>query len=858
LDGSRLDRPAEAEACFRRAAEVRPGHADSWNRLGAVLLAQGKPAEAVPHFRQALAIQPDLVDAHNNLGNALGRLNDVDSAIASYREVLRLRPDLAEPHYNLGTALMTKARSAEAAAEFREAVRLKPDFADALTNLGGILAAEGQDDEAMACYRRVLELCPNRPEAHANLATSLLEEGRQEEAVAHFREALRLNPYQVAALASVAIHGLFPLSDTEVGRVRALLAEPRLPPGDACVLEFGLANMRSRAGEHDLAFDHFRRGNDLRRGIFHKLGVAFDPRAHRAWIDRMIGTCDAGYFERARGAGVDSETPVFVVGMPRSGTTLVEQILAAHPQVYGAGELREVMQVAEALPGELGSPARYPECLAGAPAAALRGQAERLLARLERRGGGAGRVVDKMPENYLHLGLIATLFPRARVIHCRRDPLDTCVSCYCSYFRGLPFTWDLQDLGKYHRQYRRLMDHWREVLPLQMLEVDYEDLVANQEEVSRRLVAFAGLDWDDRCLAFHENRRAVHTVSTLQVRRPMYASSVGRWRRYEAHLGPLQEALAGPDDEPAAPPPAAAEPAPFPRLREALNVLLPAVEVLDVGAMTEGQDCYAPLVAQGLARVTGFEPNPEELARLRATRPKAFRYLPHVLGAGGPATFHLTRYPGCSSLYEPDPAVIDLFTAIGTGEGDNFQVVRTERVETTRLDDVPDCPRADYVKLDVQGAELDVLRGGTAALADALVLDVEVEFVPLYKGQPLLGDVQSFLRERGFVLHKVIDVAGRAFRPLALGDNPCAPISQMLWADAVFVRDFTALDRLTPPQLLKAATVLHDVYASYDLVHRLLAEYDRRQGTGLVGRYAAAVLNGRPLPTLYLNLKLNP
>jgi FkbM family methyltransferase len=855
---SRLNRPAEAEGCLRRAVEVRPGHADSWNQLGGALLAQGRTAEAVPCFQQAVRLQPDLADGHNNLGNALGRLKDLDGAIACYRQVLRLRPDLAEPHYNLGTALMAKGKTPEAIAAFRETIRIKPDFANALTNLGGLLAAGGEDEEALALYRRVLQLCPDRPEAHANLATSLLEEGRQEEAVARFREALRLNPNHVAALASVAIHGLYPLTDDQVGRIRAMAADPRLAPGDACVLEFGLANLRSRAGAHDEAFEHFRRGNELRRVVFRQFGSAFDPRAHRAAMDRMVRTCDAAYFERVRGSGVDSEVPVFIVGMPRSGTTLVEQILAAHPQVHGAGELRDVMQLAEALPAELGGTAKYPECLAGAPAAALRARAERLLGRFERLGRGARRVVDKMPENYLHLGLIATLFPRARIIHCRRDPMDTCVSCYCSYFRGLPFAWDLSDLGKYHRQYERLMAHWREVLPLQVMDVDYEELVANQEEVSRALVAFLGLDWDDACLAFHENRRAVHTVSTLQVRRPMYSSSVGRWKRYEAHLGPLKAALAGPDDEPAEPPPPASGPAPFPRLRQALSVELPAVEVLDVGAMTEGEDRYAPLVSQGLARVTGFEPNPEELERLRTTRKGPFRYLPHVLGAGGPATFHLTRYPGCSSLYEPDPAVIDLFTSIGAGEGGNFQVVRTERVQTTRLDDVPDCPAPDYVKLDAQGAELDVLRGGAAALAHALVVEVEVEFVALYKGQPLFGDVQSFLRERGFVLHKLIDVAGRAFSPLALGGNPFAAISQVLWADAVFVRDFTALGRLTPPQLLKAATVLHDVYASYDLVNLLLAEYDRRQGTDLVRRYAAAVLNGRPLPTLYLNLKLDP
>jgi FkbM family methyltransferase len=282
---------------------------------------------------------------------------------------------------------------------------------------------------------------------------------------------------------------------------------------------------------------------------------------------------------------------------------------------------------------------------------------------------------------------------------------------------------------------------------------------------------------------------------------------------------------------------------------------LPGIHILDIGAMPEGDDRYAGLVNQGLARVTGFEPNPEQFQQL-STRSGPYRYLPYFLGPGGPATFYIARYPGCSSLYEPDPSVIDLFTAIGAEEGGNFHVVETVPVETRRLDDIPEVGKADYLKLDVQGAELDVLKHGTNVLSSALVLECEVEFLPLYKKQPLFGEVQTFLASRGFVFHKLIDVAGRALRPFIFNKNPFAPLSQMLWADAIFIRDFTRLEGFTNEELLKAAIILHEVYFSYDIAFHLLRELDRRTGSALANRYVEKVFRQPGLPMLYLNLKL--
>jgi FkbM family methyltransferase len=293
------------------------------------------------------------------------------------------------------------------------------------------------------------------------------------------------------------------------------------------------------------------------------------------------------------------------------------------------------------------------------------------------------------------------------------------------------------------------------------------------------------------------------------------------------------------------------------RLADALRVELPIVEVLDIGARQEGEDRYAPLLTQNLARVTGFEPEASEFERLEA-RPGPFTYFPHVLGAGGRATMHVTRYPGCSSLLEPDPAVIDLFETLGASPPDgNFLVVDKVDVETVRLDDVPGLRSPDYIKIDVQGTELQVLTHGPRTLSSAVVVQTEVEFLPIYKNQPLFGDMQCFLREQGFVLHKLIDIGGRGFQPIHNSANPFQAISQVLWADAVFVRNFVGFDQWTDEGLLKAALILNDIYRSYDLVFHLLRARDARLKENLADRYLAALSLTQPVP-LYFNLKNTP
>ena len=269
--------------------------------------------------------------------------------------------------------------------------------------------------------------------------------------------------------------------------------------------------------------------------------------------------------------------------------------------------------------------------------------------------------------------------------------------------------------------------------------------------------------------------------------------------------------------------------------------------------LEDGADRYVDLVSQGLAQVTGFEPNPDEFARL-SQRPGPYRYLPLFLGDGKMATFHLTNYPGCASLLEPNPDVIDLFQTMDSiPDYGNFYVRAREQVQTTRLDDVAPQVRGDLLKIDVQGAELMILQNGPRVLGQTLVLETEAEFVPLYRDQPLFGDLQSFLRAEGFMLHKLIDFGGRPFREVK-PQNPFAPVSQVMWADAVFVRDFSRLEAYGDEDLLRAAAILHVVYQSYDLVGLLLREHDRRLGGALWVNYAAW-LETAELPSAAVTMK---
>ncbi len=569
-------RLAEAEAAYRRILVAQPDEPDALHLLGLLAHQGGQPAAAIELIGRAIEINAKMPRFHNNLGLAHAAERRFDAAEASYRRALALDPDYVEAWHNLATVLAESGRSDDAAGCFaralghnpnyapahnnlanlrreagdnraaaegyRRALAVAPDYADAHYNLSVALTALGELDAAEASCRAALALQPDRAEAHNNLGTILKFLGRLEAAKAAYRRALEHKSDLVAARDNLAE---FEGADADtIDVLTALEADDSLPAGDAIRVRFGLARHHADAGDHARAFQYYRNGNEMRAREAGRHGRVFDRAAFDALADRSIALFTPEFFA-ARGAqGAPSGRPVFIVGMPRSGTTLVEQILASHRAVFGAGELDAIEAMTHQLSSVGRAAAAYPDTVAGLDAAARRRLGGAYLERLAMLDANAARVTDKMPANFRHLGLIALLLPGARIVHCRRNPLDVCLSCYVQNFtQGNEFSDDLGDIAVYYRAYRRLIDHWRRVLPVPMLDVRYEELVADQAAVSRRIVDFVGLEWDPACLEFHANRRAVRTSSALQVRRPIYRDSIERWRAYEDELRPLIEAL---------------------------------------------------------------------------------------------------------------------------------------------------------------------------------------------------------------------------------------------------------------------------------------------------------------------------
>ena len=530
-----------AETAYRRAIELNPGAAQAHHNLGVSLEEQGKLPEASDCYRRAVAARPDYVKALNSLGNTLKGLGRLEEAADSYRRALQFQPDSPQVLFNLANVLQDQEKLAEAVEVYHRAIRLDPEYADAHNNLGSTLRLQGRLDEAAAAYRRAVEIKPDFAEAHQNLAVVLQGRGDHDLAIEHYRKTIALDRGRVRVFADIVNSKRFTEDDRpEIDEIERLLTDESLPRETKSQLNFALGKAFNDCRQWDRAFDHYRRGNEL-------ADVTFDQQASLEYVKAMIDTFTAETIAERSRFGRDSWRPIFIVGMPRSGTTLVEQIVASHPKATGGGELDELRVLSFDVRSLSRSSQPYPRCMADIDRQLSVELADRYLERLNKIDPEARRVTDKMPQNFLYLGLIDMLLPGARVIHCRRHPLDVCLSCYfVNFTQRLSFAYSLESLGVYYRHYEMLMDHWRRVRPTAMFEVDYERLVADQEGVSRRLIEFCGLDWHAECLSFHKNRRPVQTASSWQVRRPIYSRSVERWKHYEQHLNPLKDALAWP------------------------------------------------------------------------------------------------------------------------------------------------------------------------------------------------------------------------------------------------------------------------------------------------------------------------
>jgi tetratricopeptide (TPR) repeat protein len=534
-----LGRLEEARLQFARALAIDPGFAQAYCNLGIVLKAQGENEAAITNFHQAIALKPQHADAHRNLADLLQALKRDEEAIDHYQTALTIRPDYAEACNNLANTLQKLGRSQEAVDYYRRAIALKPSYAHAHYNLGDMLLTLRRHEEAIKHFENAIAIDPSLAAAHHHLGIGLQTLGRLEDAARAYERAVELAPQQAQFHINLANARPFHAGDPRLAAMETLLDDATLSDDDRIVLHFALAKAFADLEQHQRSFRHLIDGNALKRRQVSY--VEADTLQIFSSVQKVI----SGPLLTERRGGDPAREPVFVIGMARSGTTLIEQILASHSQVYGAGELEDFGHAVSNFAQSKGNCEGILELLPRLSGDDLRQIGADYLTRIRAGAGAAERIVNKMPSNFVFAGLIHLVLPNARIIHARRNPLDTCFSCFSLLFSGnQPYAYDLGELGRYYRAYDRLMTHWRSVLPEGvMIEVNYEDLVGDLETHARRIIAHCGLNWEAACLSFYKTQRPVRTASSAQVRQPIYRSSIGRWRPYREQLLPLLAAL---------------------------------------------------------------------------------------------------------------------------------------------------------------------------------------------------------------------------------------------------------------------------------------------------------------------------
>lgn len=595
----------EAAQLLGRAVRAAPGHATAQEDLGTILLNMGRPKEAVLHLEKARQLRPEHAPLLSKLGTAYQNLGRVAEADALRREassrspmqakleeatrlfikgqfresekiaqelvrdnphdvnpalllarlammascyddartildkIIDMQPRFMAARHDLGTVLKELHEYEGAVSVLEEAQRLEPDNALTHYYLGAALAMAARPEQAVQSYQQAVALDPELPGAHIGLGHVLKTVGDQEGGVAAYRKAITLRPNFGETYYSLANLKTFRFTEQDVEIMTNRLANDALPVDCRVHFAFSLGKAFEDDKDYDQAFEHYALANQL-----HRETIAYDPVQTGIAHERMREIFSSAFFESdAALAGCSDSAPIFILGLPRSGSTLLEQILASHSQVDGTSELPDISMIAQGLT-QPRSGQVFPQCMPDLSPETLLGLGEQYLEQTRRHRRGAPFFTDKMPNNFAYVGFIKTILPNAKIIDARRHPMDSCFGCFKQHFaKGQTFTYDLFELGEFYLEYCQLMDHWDEVLPGQVLRVQYEEVVADLETQVRRILAFCELPFEEACVAFHETKRSVRTASSEQVRQPIYSGSVQTWKRYGAHLDSLKEIL---------------------------------------------------------------------------------------------------------------------------------------------------------------------------------------------------------------------------------------------------------------------------------------------------------------------------
>ena len=554
----------KAEEAYRKAVALKPDFIDAYNNLTLILIQMLRYEEALTSSRYVIAFQPEHAVAYSYQAYILKELGRLQEAEESARTALRMNPDLVDSKIELADILFLSDRYAEAETLFSEAVEEAPDSYQLQLKLSGVLERSNKIEEALAAVERALELSPETPEIYHRKAMILFMAGKIDESLETIEEALKIKPDFAAAISVKSeilqsmgkmeealktsreaadmnddTPGLYltlskvkkfdSIDDPDFAKMREMAERPLLGRSQKTGLHFALFKAYQDIGEYDEAFKHLKMGNDLKRA-----SVVYDSRSQHISFDAIKKTYTKDYFKKLEGHGYDSDVPIFIIGMPRSGTTLTEQIISSHPDVFGAGELSYITEIEK----EFGIP-NEENCKAMGEAYVKRVRA------YHKDAEKARKITDKMPGNYHKLSQIITTLPNAKIIHCRRNPMDVCLSAYKQFFaRGHYWSYNINDMAEHYRVYYEMMEYWRQVLPKNsFLEIDYEETVGDFENQARKLLDYVEMEWDDACLMPHKQKRSVMTASKGQVIKPIYKTSIEAWRRYEKQLMPLYEQL---------------------------------------------------------------------------------------------------------------------------------------------------------------------------------------------------------------------------------------------------------------------------------------------------------------------------
>ncbi len=530
----------EAAGAYRKALKLRPDHPMLLNNLGNALQLQGENEKAIEYFRKALALDRNYADAYNNLGNALKAIDILDGAVDSYLMAIKLDSVNKEARIGLGSVYRKMEKFDEAITQFQKVIEIDPNHKAAYYGLGFAFYKDGNTDEAITHYRKVIEIDPNHKNAYFGLANAMSDIGYIEKAVEYHRKVIEIQPDDADAYRMLSAIKKFTENDNDLRIMESLFTAKGISDEQKMSLAFGLSKAYEDLQEYEKAMEMTLEANRLK----HK-SVNFSISDTKEHFNQIKNTFSESFFNTREAAGNQDPTPIFILGMPRSGTSLTEQILASHPDVFGASELTALSKLAKQFDketsGKIGA-----KGIANMNSDDFQVLGGEYISEIRKYSPNVRYITDKMPHNFLHIGFIKTILPCAKIVHCTRDPMDNCLSIFKNYFgEGHSYSYDMTDLGRYYKLYQDLMEFWRVTLPGFIYELRYEALVADQENETRKLLEYCNLPWDDACLDFHKTRRRVHTISNAQVRRPIYKGSVGLWKQYEEQLAPLQNSIYG-------------------------------------------------------------------------------------------------------------------------------------------------------------------------------------------------------------------------------------------------------------------------------------------------------------------------